>query len=51
MVGNLPVVISECTDDRCNRVAAQVGLNSLPSLPHTQSMVEHMVNQCGPDLI
>ena len=51
MVGNLPVVISECMDDRCNRVAAQVGLNSLPSLPHTQSMVEHMVNKCVPDLI
>ena len=37
MVGNLPVLISECKDDRCNLVAAQVGLNSLLSLPHTQS--------------
>lgn len=44
-IGNVPVLISECTDDRCDCVAAQIGQKSLPSLPHTQSMAKHMINQ------
>ncbi len=47
----LPILISESPDDGCYSVPAQMWLYSLPSLPHCSTMVDHMINQSGSDLI
>ena len=47
----VPVLHPEVSNDGSNCEAAEIWLDTLASLPHAQTMVEHMVYHSGPNLI
>src|SRR4029434_3417781 len=47
----VPVLHPEVSNDGSNCEAAEIWLDTLASLPHVQTMVEHMVYHSGPNLI
>ena len=47
----VPVLHPEVSNDGSNCEAAEIWLDPLASLPHAQTMVEHMVYHSGPNLI
>src|SRR4029434_8054746 len=47
----VPVLHPEGSNDGSNCEAAEIWLDTLASLPHAQTMIEHMVYHSGPNLI